>query len=175
MRLAAFEHPSDAGSPCDFPTSTGPRPLNIWSDRTSVLDYEDWPSKAAPDHAPVSLRRSRNVASTASRPTRPHVPRGACAWRAGRRSSGLREKSRVLWPLRHRPDGESSTGLCCSIARNAKDRPATPRSVGESQRRSVGLLRGIARWIDAMAASGRRVRLQPSVSRRRMDRHGLQR
>jgi uncharacterized protein with NAD-binding domain and iron-sulfur cluster len=94
------------GSPCDFPTSTGPRPLNIWSDRTSVLGYEYWPSKPRP----TTLQYLCDVLETSlyrEPPDQTDVPERALRLARRKAIEWLEEKSRVLWPLSTTsPDGE---------------------------------------------------------------------
>ncbi len=79
--------------------STGPRPLNIWADRTDELTYEDWSSYGA--GGPKSLQSLCDVLDTdlfkrpASASTTPDrarelVARKAVAW--------FNDKSLVIWP-----------------------------------------------------------------------------
>ena len=83
---------------CDVPTSTGPRPLNIWSDRTPVLDYEYWPSRPPP----TTLQYLCDVLETAlyREPSeQADVPKKAMDLARGKAIEWLEQKSHNLWPL----------------------------------------------------------------------------
>jgi uncharacterized protein with NAD-binding domain and iron-sulfur cluster len=86
--------------------STGPRPLNIWADRTDELTYEDWSSYGA--DGPKSLQLLCDVLDTdlfkrpASDSTTPgcaskHVEQKALEW--------FVDKSVAIWPYARGPSG----------------------------------------------------------------------
>jgi uncharacterized protein with NAD-binding domain and iron-sulfur cluster len=82
----------------DFPTSTGPTPLNIWADRTVVLNSEYWLDRPPPG----SLQYLCDVLETSlykEPPKRSGVP--AAAKRAAHELAvgWFENSSRVLWPL----------------------------------------------------------------------------
>ena len=87
------------GQAADYPTSTGPRPLNIWADRTRVLKYENW---AGAYRAPVSLQYLCDVLETSlfkEPPNQTGVPEKAACLARKLAVEWFAEKSRVLWPL----------------------------------------------------------------------------
>ena len=96
----------------DFPMVNGPAPLNIWADRTVVLDRENW---GEVDAAPASLQYLCDVLETPlykAPPARAGVP-GIARNDARRLAVGwLEQKSQVLWPPAS--PGRRSTGTCCS-------------------------------------------------------------
>jgi uncharacterized protein with NAD-binding domain and iron-sulfur cluster len=94
----------------DFPMSNGPSPLNIWADRTALLDRENW-SKVNP--APKSLQYLCDAFETTlykAPPTCGDVPKIAKAHARHLAVEWLEQKSWVLWPEAS-PDGAFSWGL----------------------------------------------------------------
>jgi uncharacterized protein with NAD-binding domain and iron-sulfur cluster len=82
----------------DFPMVNGPALLNIWADRTVVLDRENW---GEADAAPASLQYLCDVFETTlykAPPSCVEVPKiaKACARRLA--VDWLEQKSQVLWP-----------------------------------------------------------------------------
>ena len=80
------------------PTSTGPRPLNIWSDRTAVMKYEDWGWANPP---PVTLQYLCDVFETSlyrEPPNSRRVPKQALRLARKRAVEWFEEKSRFVWP-----------------------------------------------------------------------------
>ncbi len=82
----------------DFPMVNGPAPLNIWADRTVVLDQENWEEV---ELAPASLQYLCDVLETSlykAPPSRVSVP--GTARNDARRLAveWLEQKSQVLWP-----------------------------------------------------------------------------
>lgn len=86
------------GNAADYPTSTGPRPLNIWADRSAVLKYENWGGARS---RPASLQYLCDAFETSlykAPPDQTGVPEKA-AWQArGLAVEWFELKSRVLWP-----------------------------------------------------------------------------
>ena len=86
------------GIAAGFPTSTGPRPLNIWSDRTSVIKHEGWPKGSRPK----SLQYLCDVLETSlhrAAPDKAHIPDEALLLAQQKAVEWLEWKSRLLWPL----------------------------------------------------------------------------
>jgi uncharacterized protein with NAD-binding domain and iron-sulfur cluster len=82
----------------DFPTSTDPTPLNIWADRTIVLNSEYWPDRPPPgslqylcDALESSLYKEPPKRSAVPRAAKRLARRLAVGW--------FESSSRVLWPL----------------------------------------------------------------------------
>jgi uncharacterized protein with NAD-binding domain and iron-sulfur cluster len=90
------------GNATDYPTSTGPRPLNIWADRTVVLNYENWDCASV---RPVSLQYLCDVLETSlykEPPNQTEVPKKAACLARRLAVNWFELKSRVLWPLASR-------------------------------------------------------------------------
>jgi uncharacterized protein with NAD-binding domain and iron-sulfur cluster len=82
----------------DFPMSNGPSPLNIWADRTIVLNRENWVKKRP---APKSLQYLCDAFETSLYKAPPHcvdVPKIAKARARRLAMEWLEQRSRVLWP-----------------------------------------------------------------------------
>ena len=82
----------------DYPTCTGPSPLDIWADRTVVLAYENW---GATDPGPASLQYMCDVLDTSlfrEPPSRAGVPHAAKEKADRLALYWFKEKSRMLWP-----------------------------------------------------------------------------
>ena len=105
----------------DFPTSTGPTPLNIWADRTVVLNHEYWPDRRPPG----SLQYLCDTLETSlykEPPDRPGVPEEAKC-RAHRLAVDWFENgSRVFWPLASPNDTFDWNVLYDPEGRTGKDR-----------------------------------------------------
>ena len=105
----------------DFPTSTGPTPLNIWADRTVVLDNEYWPDRPPP----CSLQYLCDALETSlykEPPNRPGVPEWAKCL-AHRLAVGWFENSSlVLWPGANPSGSFDWNVLYDPMGRTGKDR-----------------------------------------------------
>jgi len=82
----------------DYPTCTGPSPLDIWADRTAVLAYENWSATYPP---PASLQYLCDVFETSlykAPPSRVGAPYSAKEKADLLALGWFKEKSRVIWP-----------------------------------------------------------------------------
>lgn len=90
------------GTLADFPTSTGPRPLNIWADRSPVLKFENWDRVKV---RPVTLHYLCDVLETSSHSVtsnRLEVPNIAARKARELAVDWFKTKSRVVWPRSNR-------------------------------------------------------------------------
>ena len=155
----------------DYPTCTGPSPLDVWADRAVVLAYENW---GATDPGPASLQYMCDVLETSLFKEPPS--------RAGRTACGEGEGGPIGSLLVQREIAHAlAVGLSpwdvrleCVVRSGRSARRGPSQVPGrESERRCMGELRRLARRVNAVAIEDGPVRLQQLVSGGGVDRHGF--